>query len=206
MKRARVAKQQTTPSKYKKTSKKAPLVMYKTPKDPVRLYKRTSDYFSLPISGATGALGAYAFQLSNIPNSSEFTSLYDQYKINAVSVCFYPKQTQVTSLSTTDNIRANARILTAIDYNDDTPPTTLDELRQYDNCEVDVIVNKHERYIPKPLFLNNSGQNVNSWLSTANPSTRHYGLKYGVEPTQAVGASFTYNVEVTYYIAFKNTK
>ena len=127
MKRARVAKQQTTPSKYKKTSKKAPLVMYKTPKDPIRLYKRTSDYFSLPISGATGALGAYTFQLSNIPNSSEFTSLYDQYKINAVSVCFYPKQTHVTSLSTTDNVRANARILTAVDYNDDTPcfPVTI---------------------------------------------------------------------------------
>lgn len=205
MKRARVAKQPSVASKYKKTTSKK-LTMYKTPKDPIRLYKRTSDYFALPISGTTGALGSFTFQLTNIPNSTEFTSLYDQYKINAVSVCFYPKQTEVTSLSTTDNVRGNARILTAIDYNDDTPPTTLDDLRQYESCEVDVILNKHERYIPKPLFLNNSGQNVNSWLSTANPSTKHYGLKYGVEPTQAVGGSFTYNVEVTYYIAFKNTK
>lgn len=205
MKRARVAKQPSVASKYKKTTSKK-LTMYKTPKDPIRLYKRTSDYFALPISGTTGALGSFTFQLTNIPNSTEFTSLYDQYKINAVPVCFYPKQTEVTSLSTTDNVRGNARILTAIDYNDDTPPTTLDDLRQYESCEVDVILNKHERYIPKPLFLNNSGQNVNSWLSTANPSTKHYGLKYGVEPTQAVGGSFTYNVEVTYYIAFKNTK
>lgn len=205
MKRARVAKQPSVPSKYKKTTSKK-LTMYKTPKDPIRLYKRHSDYFSLPVSGAAGALGSFTFTLNSIPNSTEFTSLYDQFKINAVSVCFYPKQTQVTSLSTADNVRGNARILTAIDYNDDTPPLTLDDLRQYENCEVDVILNKHERYIPKPLFLNNSGQNVNGWLSTANPSTKHYGLKYGIEPTQAVGGVFTYNVEVTYYIAFKNTK
>lgn len=206
MKRARSSKQSAKPSKYSKTSSNKSLVMYKTPKDPVRLYKRTSDYFTLPVSGTTGALGSYTFTLNSIPNSTEFTSLYDQYKINAVSVCFYPKQTQVTSLTTTDNVRGNARILTAIDYNDDTPPTTLDELRQYESCEVDVILNKHERYITKPLFINSSGQNVNAWLSTANPSTKHYGLKYGIEPTQAVGGSFTYHVEVAYYIAFKNTK
>ena len=206
MKRARVTTATTPASKYKKTSKKAPLVMYKTPKDPIRLYKRHSDYFALPVNGVTGAYGALVFTLASVPGSAEFTTLYDQYKINAVSVCFYPKQTAVTSLITTDNIRANARIATAIDYNDDTVPLTMDVLREYESCEVDVIVNKHERYIPKPLFLNNSGQNVNGWVSTANPSTRFYGLKYGIEPTQAVGASFTYNVEVVYYLAFKNTK
>ena len=104
------------------------------------------------------------------------------------------------------NIRANARILTAIDYTDDSVPTTYDQLREYEACEVDVIINKHERYIPKPLFLNNSGQSVNAWVSTQNPTTRFYSLKYAIEPPQASSGSFTYTVEVVYYLAFKNVK
>lgn len=204
-KRAR-ASAPTSAKKYKKTSSKKSLTMYKQPSNPVRLVKRNVDYFTINVNGVTGALGAYTFTLASVPNSAEFTNLYDQYKISAVSMCFYPRQTNVTSLITTDNIKSNARLLTAIDYNDDTPPLNADQIREYESCQVSAITEKHEVYISKPLFLNNSGQNVNGWVSTANPSTRWYGIKYVVEPTLAVGANFTFQVECVFYLAFKNVK
>lgn len=204
-KRARVSTK-TTPKKYSKSSSKKSLTMYKQPTNPIRFVKRTCDYFSINVSGVAGSFGAFNFTLANVPGNAEFTALYDQYKISAVSVCFYPRQTETSSLATVDTAKGNARLLTAIDYNDDTAPLTFDALREYENCEVVSILEKHERYIPKPLFLNNSGQNVNAWIATSSPSTRHYGLKYAVEPTLATGNSFTYTVEVMYYLAFKNVK
>lgn len=204
-KRAR-ASAPSSNKKYKKTSSKKSLTMYKQPSNPVRLVKRNVDYFTINVNGVTGALGAFNFNLAAVPGSAEFTSLYDQYKISAVSMCFYPKQTNVTSLITTDNIKANARLLTAIDYNDDTAPVSADAIREYESCQVSAITEKHEVYISKPLFLNNSGQNVNGWVATSSPSTRWYGLKYAVEPTLAVGATFTYQVECVFYLAFKNVK
>lgn len=200
------ANTKTMPKKYAKTSSKKSMVMYKQPTNPVRLVKRTCDYFTINVPGVSGAYGGFNFLLSNVPGNGELVSLYDQYRINAVSVCFYPRQTQTNTLATVDTAKGNSRLLTAIDYNDDTPPLTYDELRQYENCEVVSILEKHERYIPKPLFLNNSGQNVNAWIATSSPSTRHYGLKYAIEPPLSTGNSFTYTVEVVYYLAFKNVK
>lgn len=128
MKRARSSSKSST-SKYKKTKSSDSLTMYKQPKNPVRLVKRHADYFTVVVNGTTGVLGAYNFTLSSVPGYTEFTNLYDQYKINAISVCFYPKQNSVTSLVTLDNIKANARFLSAIDYNDDTPPVNFDSIR-----------------------------------------------------------------------------
>jgi len=204
-KRARVSTK-STPKKYSKNSTKKSLTMYKQPTNPVRFVKRSSDYFTINVSGAAGSFGAFNFNLSNVPGNAELISMYDQYKISAVSVCMFPRQTETSTLATVDTAKGNARLLTAIDYNDDTPPLTFDDLRQYENCEVVSILEKYERYIPKPLFLNNSGQNVNAWIATSSPATRHYGFKYAIEPTLATGGTFTYTVEVMYYLAFKNVK
>lgn len=206
MKRARSSSKSST-SKYKKTKSSDSLTMYKQPKNPVRLVKRHADYFTVVVNGTTGVLGAYNFTLSSVPGYTEFTNLYDQYKINAISVCFYPKQNAVTSLVTLDNIKANARFLSAIDYNDDTAPVNFDAIREYESCQVTACTEKHEVYIKEPLFLNNSGQNVNGWVSTANPTTRFYGLKYGCEPTLSSGVpTQTFQVECVFYLAFKNVK
>lgn len=206
MKRARSSTKSTT-SKYKKTKSSDSLAMYKQPKNPVRFVKRHTDYFTVIVNGVTGVLGAFNFTLASVPNYTEFTNLYDQYKISAISVCFYPRQTEVTTLLPADSAKANARFLSAIDYNDDTAPASFDAIREYESCKVTSCVEKHEVYIKEPLFLNNSGQNVNGWVSTANPSTRFYGLKYGCEPTLVSGANpFTYQVECVFYMAFKNVK
>ena len=192
-------------TKYRKRFKKESLSSQSNNR--LHFVKRHVDYFTVPVSNLTGAAGAFVWTLNNVPAYTELTAMYDQYKICGVYVKFMPKQTSATSCLLADAAKANARFLTCIDLNDDSPPLTADEIRQYETCQVTSIVDTHEVYIKKPLFVNSSGQNVSDWLSTANPSTRWYGLKYFCEPSGITGVSqFLFTVECVFYLCFKNIK
>ena len=191
--------------KYRKRYKKESLSsLYNNRIQFVRIH---TDFFSLNVASLTGVGGGYTFQLSQVPGSSDFTSMYDQYKICGVHLKFFPEQTQTATLATLDSVRGNARFLTCIDLNDDTPPTTADDVRQYESCQVTSILEQHEVYIKKPLFLNSSGQNVSDWVSSQSPSVRWYGCKFFCEAPLNTGAGvFDFRVEAIFYLCFKNIK
>lgn len=195
------------PAKYKKSGFKDKIGK-ELSNERVHLVKRHSDYLTIPLINTTPTYGALVFRLSNVPGNSEFINLYDQYKICGVKITFYPSQTGAdTTQRTASAANPAARLLTAVDYNDSTVPLSLDDLRQYESCKVSSICEKHVRYISKPKFVNNSGQTVNDWISVSSATTIHYGLKYGAEPSGTdVSATTTFNIEVLYYLCFKNIK
>lgn len=170
--------------------------------------KRHSDFFNIPLTNISGAAGAFTFELSDLPASSELTALYDQYRIDGVRLTFLPRQTSVTNNTLFDQVKGEAKLFTCIDYNDSNPPATADEVRQYESCKVTSLIKEHTVYVKKPLFVNTSGQNVSDWVSTANPSTRWYGLKYFAEPPGMTSATaqFFYSVEACFYVSFRNIK
>ena len=203
MKRAR-SQANPKPAKKKKTDKSM-TPMYKQPNINVRLIKRNADQGDLICTLGAPTYGAFLFRLSNAPNSSEFTALFDQYKINAISCTFYPQQTAVdTHIAPAVQ---NVRIFTAIDYNDSDPPLSIDTLRQYDNVEVNPVTEQFTVYIANPKFADTTGSLRTGYINTSSPSTVHYGLKYAVEPL-APGSTgtYTYRVETVYYFSFKNAK
>ena len=104
-----------------------------------RIRSKKSQYFFSRYTDALGyvncdgtnpALYAFNFSLSDLPNYTEFTSLYDMYKINAVKITFIPYQTVSNSVATINNADNTARFFSAIDYNDGTAPITTDNLRE----------------------------------------------------------------------------
>ena len=132
--------------------------------------------------------------------------MYDRYKINAIEVTFYPRVSMIDSLSTTDR-PGPARFLSAIDYTDATPPTTFNEVREYETCMCTVIYEKHVRYIPYPKIVDSVSSTRSSYISTASPSTAHYGLKYGIEPTGSTGTGILdYSLEAVFFMTFKDLK
>ena len=207
MKRARPAYMKTSgyKSKVKKTNTTQAMAVYKQPTNPIRFVRRNADYGPLSVTNLTGASFAFSFRLSNVPNSAELTSLYDQYKISAINLRFYPKMTQITSTSNANSID-NVRILTAIDYNDATAPTSIDVIREYENCECHSVLETFDVYIDKPRILDSSSSSRTSWIATSSPGTLHYGLKGWVEPVQYTAGSFGYQIEAIFYLAFKNIK
>lgn len=179
--------------------------IYKQPTNPVRFVRRNADYGSVAVSNLTGAAQTFSFRLSNVAGYSELVALYDVYKISAVSLTFYPRMTQITGTTQTNNVE-NVRILTAIDYNDATPPTTATDVREHENCEVHSIVDTFTVYIDKPKILDSSSTSRTAWISTSSATTLHYGLKMWVEPPQYTGGNYGYVVEGVFYLAFKAIK
>lgn len=208
MKRARAPFQSPARPKAKapKTERAKTISMYNNQKQNVRLVRRNVDFFQLVASNGTPTFGTYSFRLTSVPNSAELISLYDQYKINAVSLTFYPRMTQITSLINADNV-ANRRVLTAIDFTDGAPPASTDELREYENCEVRSCLDTFSVYIDKPKFADASGALRTGYISTSSPSTVHYGLKYAIDPLNpGVVGTYPFTVEAVFYMSFKAIK
>lgn len=171
------------------------------------LFKRFCDYGELSISNALPTFSAYNFSLSDLPNSTEFTSLYDMYKINCVKISFIPQQTQSISIGSINNPNASARFFSAIDYNDGSAPTSLDDLRQYQSCKMTPILRTHKRVIFKPKILDSNGFSISPWMSTASPSANYFGLKVAVEPMESTTTTtMVYTVEAKLYMSFKQVK
>jgi hypothetical protein len=193
-------------SKFKKAYKKQQIGTYNNNR--VHVVKRHVDFFSVPLVGATATTQGFNFSLNDVPSSTDFTNLYDQYKICAVQLKFFPSQTQSVSLNPLERANANARFLSAIDLNDSTAPLTSDEIRGYETCQVTSILDTHERFIKNPMYQNSTGQNTSDWVATTSPSLNWNGLKVYIEPCNATGTNTTlvYHVEAIYYLCFKNVK
>lgn len=146
------------------------------------------------------------FSLNDLPNYSEFTALFDVYKINAVKLQFIPQQTQSVSLGSINN-PDNVRFFSAIDYTDDSAPSSVDELRQYATVKCTSIFKTHTRYINKPKILDSVSSSRSPWISTSSPSTNYYGLKVAIEPMDSsTTLAMSFQGEAKYYFAFKNVK
>jgi len=205
MKRTRTVSnpKKATSTKVQKTAYKQAL--YKQPKNNVRLVKRNVNYATLVGASAVGTGFGFQFTLSQVPNFAEFTAMYDTYKINAVELCFYPKQTQSTSTLTAGNVD-NVRILTAIDYSDNVPPISGDEIREYENCEVHSVLDTFKVYVPSVKIVDAASSVRTSYISTTSAGTRWYGLRGWIEPLQFTTGNYGWVVEAVFYMSFKNLK
>lgn len=157
-------------------------------------------------STTTDAVGAISFQLSDVPGVNDFTSLFDQYKLNKVVVHMYPCQTMCTS----DNPML-AELVTAIDYDDDVNPLDNSVLREYETCKmVHGVKEMHRSFQPRFATAAYSGAfssytNFSGWLDVASPNIFHYGLKWAITPVASTEPC-TYKIFVDYYFSFRSTR
>lgn len=173
----------------------------------VYVFKRFCALPAISVSNTLGYGGGFDFSLIDLPNYTEFTSLYDQYKLNAVKITFLPQMTENVSLGSVNNPQACSRFMSAIDYNDSSAPASQDDIRQYQTCKMTPVLKQHRRYIYKPKILDSSSTSRSPWMSTASPSTNYYGIKFYVEPFYSTTTTtMIYNVEAIYYLSFKQVK
>nr|WPR18745.1 MAG: capsid protein [Owegonang virus 22] len=186
-------------------------------KQPVQFFKRsvyTPNMYSA--STLTDAPFAQVFRLNDLPGVSDFTALYDQYQIKAVKVTLMPKYdtaTQVVSSGTVPNsAHAMNRVISCIDYDDNTALTSIGDALQYQNHKMTKGIRDHSRYLKPRCLLEAYGgiglthymPRKNQWIDVANITTPHYGLKWII--TQSPGIALSYDMKVDYYIACKNVR
>lgn len=159
--------------------------------------------------------GSMSFSLNQLPNSAEFTALFDEYRIKAVRVRFIcsKNSSDVADGATFANIPG---FYTAIDLND-AVPVSVNELCEYDTFKVHPQFSLPTRFLRPRARLDldpvgfPGGRFVdikNNWLRCDTPGIgiSHYGLKYVVGGVPAVNASFFYKPIVDFYFECRGTK
>jgi len=146
---------------------------------------------------------SYYFQLSDLNISTNFTSIFDTYRIAQVNLKFIP-------LGTSSGAMINSAIYTALDY-DDASATTIASLLNYETLQITDAEHFFERTVnPKPAFalyggaFTQFGQISQPWVDCGSPSVYHYGVKVAAPVTAA--AAITFQVVGTYLVQFKNTR
>ncbi len=168
-------------------------------------------------SGSTDVFAAFAFCLADIPNVSSISTLFDQYRIDEIQFRIRSRNPGVWQANQASPNYATTSPLFVVDRDDNSAPTTLLELQQYDNCQqisaqdsIDIIF---QPSITPSVFsggvfsgyaIDDSG---NYWLDVANTSIPHYGIKVGMPALIATTTSrYDWDIEAVYKVSFLNIR
>lgn len=193
----------------------------------VHMFKRIVNlgtYTASITSGATPTIvpvkKAFSFQLNDLPNISEYASLFDQFKITGIKFRVVPRTSMTTQGVVTGTVSTvgYGQVVTAIDFDDAVNPSSKDELLEFGSAKYTASSKIHQRYF-SPKVLNAVWVNVVStgyapakapWIDLQNTNLPHYGIKLWIDAPENSGggsnSSISYDVYATYYFMCKNTR
>jgi hypothetical protein len=151
-----------------------------------------------------------------MPNSGEFSALFEYWKIDKVVVKFVMSTTS-SSPSTANQYQP--LIFVAEDNNDATNPTTVGDVQQKARCRTMQLGNNPLGGVtytihPKPAVatfqsgaFSGYSEPKDIWLSTQFPETQNYGLKLFWDRPRTSGADIgDLQLVFEYYFSFKGVQ
>ena len=169
--------------------------------------------FSAPIVfSASFQDGLVAFRLADLPGASEFTALYDQYKVDKFCVHFVPWQ----SVSETGGVDPGT-LLTAVDFDGGATGLTQSQFLEYESCQVTPIWQSKKVCVQPRAELNATDSNAtvvsaavaprSTWWDCSNTAIYHYGVRWGAVPDGVLTSNhFGYNIWMEVFLTFKATR
>lgn len=149
--------------------------------------------------GINPSFYAFAFTLGNLPNSSDFANLYDLFRITKVEIDWVPEYTELTDAALVSNA-VNVRFSTAVDISDNSAPTSVDQLMQYQNVKSTGITKPHSRVFEPAVLM--SGQiPCSCMVPTSFGATQFLGIKVAVPPC---GVAMTFRSRVKVHLECAN--
>jgi len=177
----------------------------------------------------------FGFDLAFVPEHQTYCDLYDEYKLNTVTVKFFPLFDNVAAgdlnanTSVTGAAIWNSDFITAIDYNNiasTVTTTTLEEILSYGTHKRTTFAQNHVRkFIPKMnqvmTIADPAGSGgttsvntaVNRWMEcdAVTTSFPYYGLlvfanAWGNGTTATTGFVPTWRMEITYDLSYRSSK
>lgn len=154
---------------------------------------------------------AGAHLLNNLPQFTEFTTLFDQYKITGVKAKFIFTRNNA-DLGTAYEL---PQLITVNDFDDGNTLTVRDDYCQYESFKV-TRLDKPVTIFYKPkvataifngAFTGYAQAGTAPWIDVATPGAQYYGLKWAVDCTDAAAVHLgTLDVYFTYYLAFRDVR
>lgn len=174
---------------------------------------RTCTLISNAAYTAPANFGALSFKLADLPNYTEYTNLYDEYRIKAVKVMFLPtlnSNVELETSGTSSSLTTIPSLYTWIDNDDNTAPTAITQGQQFQSFKCHGLLDRMRQRSLVPecstaLYsgtFTSYGQVKNQWIDNNSPSVVHFGLKFGIINCSNNGA---FDVVLTYYLEFRKT-
>jgi hypothetical protein len=175
-----------------------------SPRNHVYTFSREYSYATITASTSVDQAGAIVFTLGAFPNSSDFTNLFDVYRILETKVTFL-------SLTTGPYIRP---LTTIIDYDDGNAVASLNELLEYDTQATSSSGTNHIRVLKPRASMAVYGGAFNRfastppglWFDCANTDTQFYGVKYYLPALTGGTSTAVYEIRVRSILQFASTR
>lgn len=161
----------------------------------------------------------HTFMLNMLPGVSDFTNLFDQYKINGAKISYVPTLSEgiLNPITNQVAVLGYSRLHSAIDYDDSSTPTSEDQLLEYGSHKATNPFQTHTRYLkPKVLqeiyrssLATSYAPRGSMFIDLATTDVPHYGLKVWCSAPNSPAAtanSISYKVYVTLYFTCKNVR
>lgn len=154
-------------------------------------------------------LNAEQMTFNRIVNATEFQALFDAYKINCC-VFHFMIRSNAAGISTPVYF---PKLCVAWDYDDDTTPASINELKEYKTYR-EMVFDRSYSFKVYPAFaspvylsaVSSSYRAMRGFLDMASIAVPHYGFKWGVYGAHPTSAEFSWSIRVTYYCTCKHQR
>lgn len=161
----------------------------------------------LQLVPGSAALTTYAFNAASLGNMPAFQTIYDQYSIRKVVMKFIPKFSMMASTTS-----SSVQFTSVLDFDDNNNLTAPSAAWQYQTVKMTRAHQVHTRVLrpcANSVFDAVGGglsPKTSLWLDLSNLNVPHYGIKLGIEPLPTGAAPLDYDIQTTFYLAFKNVR
>jgi hypothetical protein len=168
-------------------------------------------------TGNVPQFASVAVELGDFVQVASFATVFDQYRIEKLHFRLTPLSNVRDDSQAVSPHQAVPNLYVVVDRDDATQPTTLSQLKEYDNVQVapgtSGITVEFEPSITSALYAGAafSGYSVlpskSVWVDVANTTVPVYGIKLGVTALEATTNDYWYwNIECYATVSFKNTR
>lgn len=167
---------------------------------PIKFQRTVEGAFDITTTGLVANFGVFNFSLNDLPNYTEFTGLFDLYKIERIEIEWTPEYTELTDASLASNA-VNVYFNTAIDPAGNTP-SSVDDVLQYRSLHSTSITKHHKRDFV-PAYLMDGIVPTSCYISCASPSSNLYGIVYGIPVT---GVAMVFRSRAKFHLSMAQSR
>ncbi len=157
----------------------------------------------------------FNFSFADLPQSTSFAALFDQYRFERVEIRFVPLISQLTTTNTSTNIVDPSQFV--LDFDDGSALGSENAAMEYNTCQtaqvyeevyVDLCPAVAPAYFTSGAFSGYGVQPSNgAWLDSASTGILHYGVKGWVGALAATSTLVCgWTVYARYTVSFKHTR
>jgi len=156
--------------------------------------------YDLSTDGINPTFAGLVFTLDSLPQYTDFTKLFDMYRITKVEIDWLPEYTELTDAALVSNA-VNVRFNSAVDLSDEAAPASVAEILQYQQLVSTGITKPHSRSWKPTINMSETNIPCYCWVPTSEEGRKHYALKVAIPPT---GVAMTFRSRVKLHVECAN--